>query len=236
MKLILGFELSSENVDINYRTSILSYIKHLLYTKYQDDFNELFNTPTMKSYTFSVYFPGVIMKDSALIVEEKQMSVSISGLDKALIAKLYNASLAMKHKSYPLKDNKMTLKKVRICNAVKNINKINLIKFLCPLIVRKREDNKDTYLTFNDQDFSKYLNITVDNLITQLGVEINEKNITLTPYRARTTVVKQNDLAFEVSIGVFVLEGSPELIEVLYQTGIGSRRGQGYGMFKIIGG
>lgn len=236
MKLVLSFQLSSVNVAINYRNSVMSLIKHLLSTKYEDDFNVLFGAPTMKSYTFSVYFPGVVMGDNEIIVEQKQMSVTISGYDQVLILKLYNASLLMKNKSYPIKDNTMTLIRIRLDNPHKKIKEINVIKFLCPLIVRKREDKKDTYLTFKDEEFNKYVNMTVNNLFEQLALSLENHNIILTPYKARTTVVKQGKLSYEVSIGTFILEGNPEAVGVLYQTGIGSRRGQGFGMFEIIGG
>jgi len=236
LKLILGFQLSSEKVDINYRSSIMSFIKHLLSNKYEDDFNLLFSDPIMKSYTFSVYFPNVIMGEDALEVQDKQMSVAISGYDSALIVKLYNASLSMKNKPYPMAGNNMILKRMRLDNFPKSLKQINVIKFLCPLVVRKREDGKDSYLTYKNDDFNKYLNIAVANLFNRMGISLENQSIKLTPYKVRTTVVKQENISFEVSIGTFILEGDPQTLNVLYQTGMGSRRSQGFGMFEVIGG
>lgn len=236
MKLVLGFELSSEKVDIDYRSSILSFIKHLLSTKYEDDYNSLFSNPTMKSYTFSVYFPNITMEEGSVRAGEKQMSVTISGYDHALIAKLYNASLHEKHKGYPMKNNTMVLQRVRLDNAKKRLKERSVIKFLCPLIVRKRIGNKDTYLTYKDEDFNKYVNITISNLFKQLEISKDNINIDLKPFNARTTVIKHGQLMYQANIGTFILEGDTGILEVLYQTGIGSRRGQGFGMFEIIGG
>lgn len=234
MKLILGLELLSEAVDLNYRESILSFIKHILSEKYPDDFIQLYTVPIMKSYSYSVYFPNAKLYENS-IHTNKQMSVTITSCDKILIAKLYNAALFMKYKNYPMRDNSMTLKKVRLDTYIPKIKERNLVKFLSPLVIRKREDNKDTYLNFDDQEFNQYVNISIENLCNQLGITPCG-TIKLTPFNAKRTVIKQDNLFFEANLGTFVLEGDKDIISLLYQTGIGSRRSQGFGMFEIIGG
>lgn len=235
MKLILGFELTAKEVELNYRETVLSFIKHMLSFKYPSDYEQLFTQPIMKSYSFSVYFPDVALSQNIVLASDKQMSVTITGCDNILIAKLYNSALFMKNKSYPMLNNSMTLKKVRLDNFIPKIQEKNLIKFLSPLVVRKRVDNKDTYLNFDDQEFNKYINISIENLCNQLGISPCG-TIKLTPFNAKKTVIKQDNLFFEANLGTFVLEGDKDIISLLYQTGIGSRRSQGFGMFEIIGG
>jgi CRISPR-associated endoribonuclease Cas6 len=164
------------------------------------------------------------------------MNVIISGVDAALILKFYNSALAFKNLGYPLKTNEMILRKIRLDNRLPEIKEKMLIKFLSPLIVRKREDNKDTYLVGVDEEFEKYINISIYNLFDSLGIKDIYNPIKLTPIDAKKTVIKSDGLMFNATFGNFIIEGDKNVISVLYQAGIGSRRAQGFGLFEIVGG
>ena len=51
---------------------------------------------------------------------------------------------------------------------------------------------------------------------------------------ARKTVVSFKNILINSSIGEYILEGNSELLNILYKTGIGSRRSEGFGMFEVI--
>ena len=70
----------------------------------------------------------------------------------------------------------------------------------------------------------------------QLGTQQNVNGIKIKPINARKTVVKFYEKNIESSIGEFLLEGSPELLQLLYDCGIGSKRSSGFGLFEVIGG
>ncbi|MCD6575438.1 CRISPR-associated endoribonuclease Cas6 [Candidatus Aerophobetes bacterium] len=55
----------------------------------------------------------------------------------------------------------------------------------------------------------------------------SEKIIKYTPHRASYTIVKG-------WMGVYKLEGNPELIRLAYDAGLGAKNSQGFGMFEIM--
>ena len=73
-------------------------------------------------------------------------------------------------------------------------------------------------------------------LIKDLKLNGVNSNIKLKPYNnlARKTVVSFKNILINSSIGEYILEGDSELLNILYKTGIGSRRSEGFGMFEVI--
>ena len=118
------------------------------------------------------------------------------------------------------------------------------IKFLSPLVLRnhkekiinKKRKGKDIYFDFNDSDFNEQINYSVSRLIKDLKLNGVNSNIKLKPYNnlARKTVVSFKNILINSSIGEYILEGDSELLNILYKTGIGSRRSEGFGMFEVI--
>ncbi len=69
-----------------------------------------------------------------------------------------------------------------------------------------------------------------DNKISYTGSPV----ISLEAVSPRTTVVKALNKYFKANIGEYRLIGSPQILNILLRNGIGSRRGQGFGMFYIV--
>lgn len=138
----------------------------------------------------------------------------------------------------------MELKNITMVNE-KNImsNRVR-IKFLSPLVLRnhkeitinKKRKGADIYFDFNDSDFNEQINYSVSRLIKDLKLNGVNSNIKLKPYNnlARKTVVSFKNILINSSIGEYILEGDSELLNILYKTGIGSRRSEGFGMFEVI--
>lgn len=236
MKLHLGFSLKEINVNNDFRFSIVSLIKKVLSDNYPEDFNSIYSNNRIKSYTFSAYFPDCILNERYISVPNRQMAITLTAYEDDFIVKLYNAFLNFKYKSYPLKDNQIiTLNNVRLANTKSIDATQTVIKFLSPLLVRKHIDDKDNYLTYKDDEFNKYLNYNTSKLAVKLNVPYNS-DIKLTGLKGKTTVVKMDGLLYQANIGNFILEGDNAVINMLYKTGLGSKRGLGFGMFEILGG
>ena len=100
--------------------------------------------------------------------------------------------------------------------------------------MRDRINNKDIYLDFTASNFNEKLNVVVNNFIQTLPNYFGEKEIILTPIKAKRTVVKNMKLNFNASFGEFYLQGDVELLNYLLESGLGSRRGEGFGMFTVL--
>ena len=251
MRIKLHFELENNIIPKDYRILILSFIKNNLEKNFNESYKEIYGEkPTVKFFTFSVYLPKPKIEKEKIELDRNYFNVLFSIYDNKQFIEFYNSFNSMiiknenKENSYPLKNNKMELKNITMVNE-KNImsNRIR-IKFLSPLVLRnhkekiinKKRKGKDIYFDFNDSDFNEQINYSVSRLIKDLKLNGVNSNIKLKPYNdlARKTVVSFKNILINSSIGEYILEGDSELLNILYKTGIGSRRSEGFGMFEVI--
>lgn len=252
MRIKLHFELENNIIPKDYRILILSFIKNSLKKNFKESYKEIYESkPIMKFFTFSVYLPKPKIEKDKIELGENYFNAVFSIYDNKRFIEFYNSFNSMinkekknKENSYPLKNNKMELKNITMVNE-KNImsNRIR-IKFLSPLVLRnhkeitinKKRKGEDIYFDFNDRDFNEQINYSVSRLIKDLKLNGVNSNIKLKPYNnlARKTVVSFKNILINSSIGEYILEGDSELLNILYKTGIGSRRSEGFGMFEVI--
>lgn len=255
MRIKLHFELENNTIPKDYRILILSFIKNNLEKNFNESYKEIYGEkPTVKFFTFSVYLPKPKIEKEKIELDRNYFNVLFSIYDNKQFIEFYNSFNSMINKkidnkenekySYPLKNNKMELKNITMVNE-KNImsNRVR-IKFLSPLVLRnhkeitinKKRKGADIYFDFNDSDFNEQINYSVSRLIKDLKLNGVNSNIKLKPYNnlARKTVVSFKNILINSSIGEYILEGDSELLNILYKTGIGSRRSEGFGMFEVI--
>ena len=252
MRIKLHFELENKIIPKDYRVLILSFIKHSLEKNFEKSYKEIYESkPIMKFFTFSVYLPKPKIEKDKIELDKNYFNAVFSIYDNKRFIEFYNSFNSMiiknneenKEHPYPLKDNKMRLKNITMENEKIITSNRAIIKFLSPLVVRKHEEitinekrkGKDIYLDFNDSDFNEQLNYSVTRLIKDLKLNGVNSNIKLEPCKsARKTVVDFKNVLIHSSIGEYIISGESELLNILYKTGIGSKRSGGFGMFDII--
>lgn len=237
MRYKLLFELENEDISIQYRKSILSFFKKSLSEYDNKIYEKLYHAkdPIMKPYTFSVFFRDSEFKENRIIVNSKEMELNISIADYEIAIILYNAFNHQRNKIFHLEHNSMTLKNIVLVQE-KQINTEEItIKFMSPLIVRQRENEKDYYFSVEGEKFLETLKVNIKEQLklTNYSMEIAD-SIKLEKINGRKTVVKFYEKQMEGSIGTFKLFGDKELLNYLYRAGIGSRRSSGFGMFEVI--
>lgn len=234
MRLQIEFDMSEAEITIDYRYACLSFIKKLLSTNFEQDFKELYEISKIKSLTFNMYFPNARIERDKIYLKEKKCKLIISSADNILIAKLYNSALFMRNKSFNFPDNLVLyIRNAKILSDIKIESNTILIKFLSPLLVRvhNKNSNIDDYLTAEDENFNKFLNYNLNILQKELGLK-NSK-IELIPLNAKTTAVKLKGKYYRANYGQFILKGESCDLKLLYDSGLGSRRSQGFGMFEL---
>lgn len=237
MRYKLFFELENKDISIQYRKSVLSFLKKSLSEYDNEIYEKLYHAkdPIIKPYTFSVFFRDSEFKENRIIVNSKQMELNISIADYEIAVIFYNAFNHQRNKIFHLENNSMTLKNIVLIQE-KQINTEEIaIKFMSPLIVRQREDEKDYYFSVEGEKFLETLKINIKEQLklTNYSMDIVD-SIKLEKINGRKTVVKFYEKQMEGSIGTFKLFGDKELLNYLYRAGIGSRRSSGFGMFEII--
>ena len=109
------------------------------------------------------------------------------------------------------------------------------IKFQAPLCVRSRENNKDYYYSYENDNFEEILKINIKEQlkITDIPTETVDTFI-IKPINAKKVLIKFYEKCIECSTGTFEISGNKELLKYLYQAGIGSKHSAGFGMFQIL--
>lgn len=126
-----------------------------------------------------------------------------------------------KNIKFSLHQNSMILKNLILLPEKEIKEEQVIIKFLSPLVVRNRQEKKDYYYSYEQDEFldTLKLNIKIQLQISDLPEDIVE-NLKLEPIKAKKVIVKFYEKKMETSIGVFQLSGNPELLNYLYKTGM----------------
>lgn len=235
MRLVIDFSMSYNKITTDYRFSCLSYIKSLLNKEYEETFEKMYAEASIKALTFNMYFPNAKMGKDYIIVAGKSCKLIISAFDDALLMKLYNACVRHLGKEFTFHGGLLIkAKSAQFTDMLKILGAKIKIKMLSPILVRKHSENSndDEYLTFEDSEFEKYINYSVQRLANACGVVFSP--ITIEPIKAKITSVKLQDFYYRANYGEFILSGARDMLRLLYASGIGSRRSQGFGMFDCI--
>lgn len=227
MRFKLSFELENENIPIDYRRSIISFMKKSLEEYNQDLYNTLYHAkdPIVKPFTFSVYFPSPNFKKDYIGISEKRLEVNLSNAENELSILMSNSFNQQKNKPFLLENNSMTLKTITLLPEQEIAQEQIKIKFMSPLIVRSRQNQKDRYYSYEHEEFEETLKINIKEQlkITKIPLETVE-TLKLEPINSKKTVIRFYEKQIEASIGSFTLSGVPELLDYLYKAGIGSKR------------
>lgn len=112
------------------------------------------------------------------------------------------------------------------------------VKINSPICVAQRcEDNKVNYLSPRDNIFEEYINNNfIKKYSSYYNVEPNTNleitNIELSHKDKFVTTLK--GIYITAWKGKYILTGSPDYLTFLYNSGLGSKNSQGFGLFEII--
>ena len=231
------YKLENENISIQYRKSILSFIKKSLQEYDNEKFKLFYNEKDniIKPYTFAIFFRNSIFKGDEIIVGSKTVEMNFSTYDYESGVILYNAFNHQKNKKFSLNKNSMTLRNIILVPEKDIVGSEATIKFLSPLVVRERENNKDYYYSFNDENFLITLRNNIKNQLSISNLPLEYVNeFSIEPVKAKKAVIKFYEKKIETSLGIYIIHGNPELLDYLYKTGMGSKHSSGFGMFDLI--
>ena len=114
-----------------------------------------------------------------------------------------------------------------------------VIRMVSPICVRKTDEITGSEVYYNPDDIDFY-RMVEDNFIRKYAScfgEYPQEKIVLSGLKTcpkDRVITKFKGSYIEAYGGVYRLVGRPEYLDFLYQTGLGSRNSQGFGMFEII--
>ena len=238
------FETENNRLPANYDSFLLSFIKHAVEQRDKSLFDEWFdqgrNSSTLgKSYTFSCAFPSPKFKDDSIFLGENTFSFFLSTCDVVDLMRLYNAFVGFyrRRERYPAQDNAIWASWIGTSELPGITGSSALIKFDSSLLVRRhdRETNGDKFLSFQDEGFVETIRAAAEAALRRSGRKTPVDSFDFQPVNAKKTVVRYfNDMKVTGNIGTYAISGTPELLNFLLLSGVGSATGSGHGKFRVL--
>lgn len=236
MRMKLYFNLENNVIDVQYRKSIISWIKHAIQEYDEKLFEQMYNGNQKKTFCFATILPHPDFQKEKVILDNNQFYIIFSAYNYSYALHLYNSFFSQKNKKFHLNQNSMTLvsmsmipEKTIITNSIK-------IKLSSPLVVRNhnRETLKDMYYSYTRDEFENYLKINISEQLQFENLDLSMlDDFKMTPLDARKIVIPVYEKMIECSIGEFELQGKTKLLDYLYKAGIGAKKAMGFGLFEI---
>ncbi len=231
-------KLSKKELPLDYTPAFVSCIKKVTSKDVPEWFakNYKINEHKEKNFCFSVRFNKPVFSKDKIILADENIHMVIDICDFSDGIDLYNAFVKNKHLQYPFPNgNTLTITGVKIDNHKTINSSAILIKMLSPLIVRINEENKNYYISCNDEEFGKYFSMSVATMLENLyGVKVEADSIKIFNDNSKKTVVNTFGNKITANVGTYVIRANSNILNVISQTGIGSRRSQGFGCFDVI--
>lgn len=236
-------EKAKIKINIDYDAYILSLIKTGLSAENQTLFKELFEKPTPKLYSTSVFFPNATFtKDSIILDKSGEMKLYFSTSNTNLAINFYNSFIYLNHldaEKLPFGHEYLADVKKLYTIELPTITKDRVIfKTMSPIVVRNddgrfiscpSDSTEEEIAKFNDALRRNTFNKLSDN--EQLASTV--KDLKFRPLRMRKTVRKSFGLNIECTKGIFELEGNPTLLNFVQESGLGEKTGTFSGMISL---
>jgi len=231
-----------------YRRNILALIKEGL--KQDDATNNVFeeyygdrSKNRQKPFTFSVNIPVQRSEPTdqkgSLILGGDWLNLSLSACDSVFLIYLYNGLVRLKKSNYPLfpgytaEINEFHLVKEKKIDADDMV-----FKTYSPFLVRDLRDKKGGgYIAFDHERFPANLFYSIENLCRNFIAE----NYKLKPDQVRFEQVKCKAIPVPLyggeigNSGIFKIKAPCEVLQLIYDAGLGAKRSQGFGMLEVVG-
>ncbi|MCX7911191.1 MAG: CRISPR-associated endoribonuclease Cas6 [Endomicrobia bacterium] len=244
MKFTILSEFIKTPVSIrkNYRRDVLRFIKKAL-SKSDSTIYQLYYADvkknTTKPLTFSVAFNIQENKPDCFYITDPNFKLYFSSIDPLLSIAFYNGLLVLK-KEGDIKILSDSPQRIIDIFPQKQIlfdkNEI-LFKTLSPILVRKFVESKkgNGFLSYCDENFVKNLKLSI---LSQSKYYLKKE------YMANDIIISIKEMKSvpilnyggEIGNSGYLQIAAPkEVLYMIYYSGIGAKRSQGFGMLEVVG-
>lgn len=225
------------NFPIAYRHAQQSFIYNLLrscpeYSKALHDHGSSENTTGFKLFTFSP-FEGNYTKVGKRLIFDGRIAFEVRCHD-AFMAQLILSGLPEGTK-VTLLNNELTVESCRQENRTVNVNTVT-VRTVSPIaVLSNTADGHTVYYSPEEDSFYERI---VANAERKWNALYEDEGFELSIHPAdksfRKLVTLFKGTYVNAWYGNFVLKGKPEVLNFLYDVGLGNKTSQGFGMFEVI--
>lgn len=231
MRVSIELELSNPEFGHDYRRAFMSLIKAAFQKESDILYKKMYETKTDKPFTFSVFFPELKGDQNKILFVGKKAILNFSTNDTEIVVGLYNG--IYKLKSYTYKSDQ-TFNFIRAdLKPLKNF-KTNTQKFktLSPILINKKGDNLK-FLSLQDYDFQDALKFSVKEICSHF-LNIDNPEFDIRFLKHQKMVLTHYNQYMTTNKGIIEITANSDVLKLLYDTGIGVRRSQGFGMLEMV--
>lgn len=243
MRLHFTMELKDENIPIDYRRKFISYLKSCLEKGDPKFYQELYGKGKNinKDFTMAAYFvPETQFFNDYIAVKSKKIILNLSTPDTYLGVQFYNALCNEKYKWHSLsEDNAIRLIEIHTEREKLITQNKAVFRTLSPIVIRDHDQDtrKDWFYTFEDKEA---VSVLKRNLKRELDGKFNRdisqdiEQLKIEFLKMKKVVVKSYEMKIPCSLGVFMMEGEPYLLQYLYLRGVGSKRSLLFSYLELL--
>lgn len=234
MRLSLEYEISPDIIPRNYGRGFISLIKKLIEESDPLLFNDYYNQHKLKPFTFGMFFPQIQGNENEKLKVGKIVKVNFSTSSIQLATNIYNGFIKTKEHYWQNNGSSITFKPVKAF-----LNKQTIItknehwfKTLSPFIV-SNEGESNEFLLPGENGFIEGLQFLLKECAKEfLGIDeriefefepVNMKRHVIYHYKKMPT-----------NKGIFRMKAAPEILQMVYDIGIGVHRSQGFGLLEVV--
>ncbi len=229
------------SLPLDYRTGFMSVIKSAFQSESPIQFDLIFNKRTVKPYTFAVTFGDDIKIQADRIYFNKPLEFKFSSFDLEDEICIYNYFVKNRQIKIFGLNFKVSFLKIVELKEIKSNGAI--FKTISPVLIRSHENEK-FYLCpecenfEGDKGFMEAFKFNVSELVRNLLGRDVFSEINFAPIKTKRVVIKHmsghGNLKLPGFTGLFLFEAENEILNLVQRSGLGSRRGQGFGMIEVV--
>lgn len=238
MRLQANFEMSTDWLIKDYRRIFMALIKNVFTTYDSLLYTNLYGTEEQKRkvnkpFTFSVHFPDYKKIEGNRISCGSRVGLFFSSNDELLVTAFYNGLGKNKEiiigENYPITFN---MENIRLLPFKKiNSDKVDF-KTISPILVNE-EGNNLVYLSPTHPNFNQAFKFIIAAQTKQFNISCEENMINIEISAMKKLPLTHYNQTMTSWLGSFRLEAPREVLQLVYDIGIGVRRSQGFGMLEI---
>lgn len=234
MRITFDYEISPEVIPKKYGRGFISLIKKIIEQTDPLLYNDFYNQHKLKPFTFGVYFPNLQGNQDDMLNVGNFAKLNFSTSSLQLVANIYNGFKKVTEHTWHNDNSSITFKPTRaFLQPEKKIKKNEMqVKTLSPLLVNNLGDS-NKFLLPGEKGFQEGLEFSVRECAKNfLSDESNFPfDIEVESWKRR---VIYHYKKMPSTTGIFKIKSNPEILQMIYDIGLGVHRSQGFGMLEVI--
>jgi len=239
MRLKADFKMSTDWLVKDYRSIFMALIKSV-FMKYDPLlYANLYGTDELKRkvnkpFTFSVRFPQYKGIEGNKMLCGNKISLLFSSDEETLVTAFYNGLRAKQKiiigENYPITFELEYIKLLPLKRI--QTNKV-LFRTISPILVNDKGNNLN-YLSPTKPEFIRAFKFIIAEQARNFEIPCSEDMVEFEVNAMKKLPLSHYNQTMTSWLGEFVLEAPTQVLQLVYDTGIGVRRSQGFGMLEIV--